>query len=151
MSDAANALIDERARLSDQSSALAQGQSIASDWATSDRAAMTLLHLGHPAEARQIWERASEPPSPAVRQSRIATAALVSQDFRAAREGYESALKLDPKLGQAWFGLALLHAQLGEAGECLAACERGLGEHLTVAEAALLKVLKGLVATHRSG
>jgi tetratricopeptide (TPR) repeat protein len=151
MSDAANALIDQRTRLSDQSSALAQGQPIVSDWATTDRAAMTLLHLGHPAEARQIWERVAEPPSPAVRQSRIATAALVSQDFRAAREGYESALKLDPKLGEAWFALALLHAQLGEAAESLAACERGLRERLTVGESALVKVLKSLITTQRSG
>ena len=31
-----------------------------------------------------------------------------------------------PRLGEAWFGLALLHTQLGEAAETLAACDGGL-------------------------
>jgi pentatricopeptide repeat protein len=127
----------------------AQRRGIVPDWAISDRVATTMLHLGQPADARQIWARAADAPSPAVRQSRIATAALASQDFQAAREGYESALKLDSGLGEAWFGLALLHAQLGEAKEALAACEGALRQSLTPAQVAALEVFQKLIAPHR--
>jgi hypothetical protein len=120
-------------------------QGVVLDWATSDRVATTLLHLGRPADARQIWQRATNPPSPAVRQSRIATAALASQEFPAARDGFESALTLDPGLGEAWFGLALLHTQLGEAAEASAAIERGLRQRLTEPQAASLRVFQILI------
>ncbi len=63
--------------------ALAQG--IEPDWATSDRVAATLLHLGEPAAARQIWERATDAPSAAVRLSRIATAELASAELSCCR------------------------------------------------------------------
>jgi tetratricopeptide (TPR) repeat protein len=124
----------------------AESQGITPDWATIDRVATTLLHLGRPADARRVWERAAAPPpSQAVRLSRIATAALASQDFAAAREGFEAALKLDSGLGEAWFGLALLHAQLGEADEAAAACAGGLRRPLTEAQAALLTVFMELL------
>ncbi len=123
----------------------AERQGITPDWATSDRVATTLLHLGRSADARRVWERAAAPPSQAVLLSRIATAALASQDFAAAKEGFESALKLDSGLGEAWFGLALLHAQLGEAQEAAAACEAGLRRPGTAAQAALLTVFKELL------
>ena len=48
----------------------AEGRGIVPDWATSDRVATTLLHLGRPADAQRVWERAvapavdSPPPEP---------------------------------------------------------------------------------------
>ncbi len=129
----------------------AESQGIAPDWATSDRVAVTLLHLGRPADARRVWERAAAPPSEAVRLSRIATAALASQDFGAAKEGFESALKLDSGLGEAWFGLALLHVQLGEAQEAAAACEAGLRRPGTEAQTAALKDFQELIRPRRTG
>jgi tetratricopeptide (TPR) repeat protein len=122
----------------------AERRGITPDWATSDRVATTLLHLGRNADARRVWERAAAPPSQAVRLSRIATAALASQEFAAAKEGFEAALKLDSGLGEAWFGLALLHVQLGEADEAAAACEAGLRRPGTAAQAASLKLFMEL-------
>jgi hypothetical protein len=129
----------------------AEGRGIVSDWATSDRVASTLLHLGRPVDAQRVWERAVAPPSRALRLSRIATAALASEDFAAARAGFESALKLDAGLGEAWFGLALLHAQLGEAEEGARACEAGLRPTLTEAQAGWLRVFQELFQSRRTG
>ncbi len=129
----------------------AESRGVTPDWATSDRVAATLLHLGRPADARRVWERAADPPSQAVRLSRIATAALAAQDFAAARAGFESALKLDSGLGETWFGLALLHVQLGDAQDAAAACEAGLRGRGTEAQSASLKVFQELVQPRRAG
>lgn len=89
-------------------------------WAVRDRVAWTLLHLGWPAEARQIWDRSADAPSTAVRLVRIAATALAAQDFPAAASLYHGALQVDPESVEAWFGLALLHTQLGDAAEAVA-------------------------------
>jgi tetratricopeptide (TPR) repeat protein len=123
----------------------AERQGIKPNWATRDRVATTLLHLGQPVVARRIWQSAPDPPSKAMQHSRIATAALAAQDFPAAREGYESALKLDSALAEPWFGLALLHVQVGEAELARAACNEGLRHTLTDSQAASLKVLLNVV------
>ena len=128
----------------------AEARGIKADWATGDRVGTTLLQLGEPAAARRIWERAAGAPSPALRLSRIATAALASQDFQAAKVGYESALELDPGLGEAWFGLALLHTQRGDAKEASAACEGGLGPTPSEAQAGAIRVFQSLCANPRS-
>ena len=75
----------------------------------------------------------------------MATAALASQEFSAAREGFEAALKLKPDLGEGWYGLALLHAQRGDAAETLAACDQGLRQSLTESQATGLKMLQDVV------
>ena len=127
----------------------AEARGIKADWATGDRVGTTLLHLGRPAAARRIWERAPGAPSAALRLSRIATAAFASQDFQAAKEGYESALELDSGLGEAWFGLALLHVQLADAPQASAACEGGLRRSLSEAQAAAIRVFQSLCASPR--
>jgi tetratricopeptide (TPR) repeat protein len=129
----------------------AADRGIVFDWAASDRIATTLMHLGQPLTARLVWQRAAGAPAEALRQSRIATAALAAQEFPAARAGYETALKLDPALGEAWFGLALLHTQLGEAPETLAACARGLRLSPTEAQAAALKGLQDVARPQSAG
>jgi tetratricopeptide (TPR) repeat protein len=110
-----------------------------------------LVHLGQPLTARLVWQRAAGTLPEALRQTRIATASLVAQEFLAARTSYESALKLDPALGEAWFGLALLHTQLGEALEALAACATGLRLSPTEAQAAVLKRLQDVARPQSAG
>ena len=123
----------------------ARARGIAVDWPTCDRVATALLDVGRPRDAIRIWEGAAEPPAPALRPARIAAAALVAQDFPAAERGYREALRLDPALGEAWFGLALLHTQRGEAPEALAACREGLRRPLNPAQTAWLREIEGLV------
>jgi len=124
-----------------------ESRGIAPVWWTCDRVAVTLLHLGRPAEARQLWERAADPPTPSLRLTRIATAQLAALDFEAARRTYQSALVLDRALGEAWFGLALLHTQLGEAEHALAAAREGLRSPVTPPQAAFLEKVSALVVS----
>ena len=121
-----------------------QGRGIAADWPTSDRVATTLLHLGRPAEASQVWEHAAAPLSPSQRHVRIATALLAALDFPAAERGYRAALELDPTLGEAWFGLAWLHTQRGDSAQALAACQQGLQQVLTPARLRSWRALRPL-------
>ena len=124
----------------------AEGRGFVPDWPTGDRLATTLLHLGRPADARRIWEGATDPPSPAIRLTRIAIARLAELDFQTAQETLESALKHDPDLGEAWFCLALLHVQRGEPKPALAACESGVKQFLTPAQRSSIESFKALIA-----
>ena len=85
-----------------------------------DRVAAMLLHLGRPAEAKELWQRTA-PPTRAQQLARIATAALAMFDFETALELNRSALDIDPNLTEAWFGVALLHTQRGDATAASAA------------------------------
>ncbi len=109
-----------------------------------------MLHLGRPAEASRIWERASDPPSPATKLTRLATAALAALDFETADSMYRAALKFDPARGEAWFGLALLHTQRGDAAEALAAARQGLRHTLTPAQATFLRGIETLTARYEN-
>jgi tetratricopeptide (TPR) repeat protein len=133
--EAAVRLLDQAAR-----------RRIAAPWAARNRLAMALLHLGRPAEARAVWLGAKDPPSPALRSARLAAAALAAIDFPAALDDYRAAVERQPDLGEAWFGLALLHVQLGEADAALAACRNGRKCHLTPAQGAFLGGLERLVS-----
>jgi tetratricopeptide (TPR) repeat protein len=96
------------------------------DWPLADQLAGACLHLGRPALARQLWQRAQAPPSEAVRQSRLADACWVERDFYEAIRHYEEARRLDPRLAEPRWALAWLYAELGQAGPALAACRQGL-------------------------
>jgi hypothetical protein len=115
-------------------------------WPACDRVATALVDLGWPAEAGKIWERAVDAPSPAVRSARMAAAALAAQDFPAAVAAYQAGLQRDPCLGEAWFGLALLHTELGELAPALAAARSGLRQPLTPAQASFLRGIETLIA-----
>ena len=115
------------------------------DWSTADRIATSLLLLGRPAEARQVWEKATDPPSVAERSNRIASAAMASMDFSAAAEAYHAALRHNPEMGEAWFGLALLHTQRGDAKEALKACREGLRRPITPAQRTFLHMIETLI------
>jgi hypothetical protein len=131
-------------------SADADGRRIRPDWPACDRLAATLLHLGHPAEARRVWAGAADPPAPALRLARLASADLAALDFAAAERTYRAALELDPGLGEAWFGLTVLHTERGDAAAVLTAARRGLKQPLTPAQDALLRDLEAPAASYRA-
>ena len=107
-------------------------------WPASDTVATALLHLGRPAAARRVWERAADPPTPAVRLARLAAAALAGLDFSAAEHDYRAAIALDPRLGEAWFGLALLFTELGDAKGSVTAARAALQCPLTPSQIAFM-------------
>jgi tetratricopeptide (TPR) repeat protein len=122
---------------------------IAPSWPVGDRVAATLLHLGRPDEARELWERVA-PPSRALQLARVATTSLAMLDFETALRIYSSALEIDPKLAEAWFGVALLHTQRGDAAAALAAAREGLKRSPTPAQQAFLTAIEAFVAPHSS-
>jgi tetratricopeptide (TPR) repeat protein len=114
-------------------------------WELADRVAITHLYLGEPAEAQRYWERALAPPSPALRLARIAQAELALTNVDAAKNSFNKALRLDPRLGEAWFGLALLELQSGDADATLAACDQGISCTLTEPQRVVLEKFKAIV------
>ena len=121
-----------------------------SAWTTSDREATILLYRGRPAEARRLWERAIDPPSPALRLARIATADLAAMDFPAAKRSFRAALALDPSLVETWLGVALLHTQQGDPAEALTASREGLRRPLTPEQSSFLRFVEALTAPYAS-
>jgi tetratricopeptide (TPR) repeat protein len=128
----------------------AEERGIALPWELADSLARTDLAFGDPAAARRMWERAGAPPSPAVQKTRIAVADLVALDYEKAEKEFREALRLDPKLGEAWYGLAVLQMQLARASETLEACDEGLKCTLTATERAAFDGMRSLVARFRS-
>jgi tetratricopeptide (TPR) repeat protein len=118
-------------------------------WSASDKVAVALLHLGRPVEARALWERAPAPPSRAQLLARVATSELAQFDFQNALETYLAALAIDPSLAEAWFGLALLHAQRGDAGPASNAAREGLKHGPTAAQKGFLTAIDALVTPYR--
>jgi hypothetical protein len=117
-------------------------------WTTSDRAATVLLYLGRPVEAHRIWERTTDPPSAAVRLAHLGASELARMDFAAAEKTYRAALALDAGLGETWLGLALLHAERGDADEALSAARGGLKRALTSEQRSFLRAVEVLAAPY---
>jgi tetratricopeptide (TPR) repeat protein len=113
-------------------------------WPATDQLAITYLHMGRPADARQVWEQAS-PPAPADRLCRLATTFWVERDFPAATHLYREALAADPRRAEAWWGLAMIHTQKGQAGTALEACRNGLRLQPSEAQRAVLQQLEALL------
>ena len=128
--------------------ASAENQGVMPSWATCDRVAAAVLHLGRPAEARRVWERAAEPPSRAIRLTRLATTALVALDLPVAERMYRAALELDGGLGEAWCGLALLYMQRGDARACVEAARAALRLPTTPAQRAFMADVVALAAPY---
>ncbi len=128
--------------------ASAENQGVMPSWATCDRVAAALLHLGRPAEARRVWERAAEPPSRAIRLTRLATSALAALDLPVAERMYRAALELDGGLGEAWCGLALLYMQRGDARACVEAARAALRLPTTPAQRAFMADVVALAAPY---
>ena len=84
-------------------------------WEILDRIATLRLHLGEPARARALWQKAASTPEPAVATPRIGTTYLVEEDFDAARRAYREALQAKPDLFEARYSLAVLEQDAGDA------------------------------------
>jgi len=124
----------------------AEHRGVVPSWQACDRTAAALLHLGRPAEAQRVWERAADPPSPSLKLARLATASLAALDFPTAERTYRAALEHDATSGEAWVGLTLLYIERGEAGETLTAARVGLRHRLTAAQRSWLTDVEVLVA-----
>ena len=105
--------------------------SAAVPWSTADRRAVNDLHLGDPTAAERAWREATPPPSPGLRLMRLASADLVVFDASAAMNHCRQALALEPRLGEAWYLLAIANLDSGNAEGALAACREGLKYELT--------------------
>jgi Flp pilus assembly protein TadD len=114
-----------------------------STWSHANRIAVTHLHLGDPDSARRVWAAANDPPSQALRLTRMASADLAALDSTAAVASCRAALKLDSTLGEAWYVLAIALVESGRADLALAAVRESLKHPLTDSER---KVLAGVEA-----
>jgi tetratricopeptide (TPR) repeat protein len=118
-------------------------------WAVAEEAAGLYMHLGRPADARRAWEAAEDCPAPALRQCRVASTFWVERDFAEAVRRFEAARDADPQSAEACWGLAMLHAQLGDAGPALAAGREGLRRQPDERQRADLEALRQLVGPYQ--
>jgi tetratricopeptide (TPR) repeat protein len=114
-------------------------------WALADQAAVIYLHLGRPADARRALEQAADCPAPAQRECRVAATFWVERDPGAALAHFEAARAADPRSAEACWGLAMLHAQLGNLAPAREACRAGRGLPLTNRQRADLEALERLL------
>ena len=92
--------------------------------------------------------RTAEPPSRAIRLTRLATGALAALDLPVAERMYRAALELDGGLGEAWCGLALLYMQRGDARACVEARSAALRLPTTPAQRAFMADVVALAAPY---
>jgi hypothetical protein len=117
-------------------------------WTLADRLAGACLHLGKPAQARQLWERAKGPPSEALRRSRMASTFWIERDFSSAIGLYQQARQADPQAGEPCWALAWLYTQRGEADEALAACRQARQRQLSERAKSDMEALEALLARY---
>jgi tetratricopeptide (TPR) repeat protein len=120
-------------------------------WPEADRLAVEAMHRGEPALARRIWERAEAPPSIGLRLARLGDADLAAMNTERAISCYEQALKREPSLAVAWYGLALGGLLQGDAPRALAACRSGLALPLTDPQRDALKTFQNVLIQSSPG
>jgi len=120
-------------------------------WPFAEEAAGLYMHLGRPADARRVWRQATDCPSAAVLECRLAATFWVERDFDAATRHFRAARAADPRLAEACWGLAMLHAQLGEADPALEACRAGRELSLNERQRRDLEALERFVLSHQPG
>jgi tetratricopeptide (TPR) repeat protein len=86
-------------------------------WDLADRLSTLWLHLGRADMARASWRAVADPPRPALRLARIAATYLIEDDFDSARKSYLEAIRIEPQLFEAQYGLALTELERGRAFE----------------------------------
>jgi tetratricopeptide (TPR) repeat protein len=119
------------------------------DWPFAEQVAGLYMHLGRPADARLAWLQARGCPSEALRLARLASTFLAERDFASAVDHFDRARKADPHLAEAYWGLAMLHAQLGDRSAAEAACRAGLATPLNQRQRADLTALQKLLGLAR--
>lgn len=115
------------------------------DWATADLIATLRLQLGEPARARRVWEAVGDPPAPALRMARIAASFYIEDNLERAEAGYQEAVRLDPNLFEAWYGLALTRFELGRPAETLEAALQAIETAPGNAERSAAQALRRMV------
>jgi hypothetical protein len=121
----------------------------ASRWSHVDRVAATHLHEGDPDSARQEWAEVNDPPSQALRLTRIAGADLAALDAATALARCRTGLELDDTLGEAWYVLVIALVETGRAEEALAALGESLKRPLTASERRALIGIEALLNRSR--
>jgi tetratricopeptide (TPR) repeat protein len=129
--------------------ALPQGNREALEWEGTHAAAAAFLRLGQPAEARAILEAVAEVPSESLRRCRIAETCLVEQQLTRSEELFRQALAAEPALAEAWWALATIYAQRGDAEGAYECCQQGLQYDLTPDARSDLVRLKAIVEPYR--
>ena len=105
-----------------------------SRWSRANRMAVTYLHWGDPDSARRVCTEVNDPPSQALRLTRMAEADLADLNATAAIARCRMALELDSTLGEAWYVLAVALLDSGRAGEAMAAGRESLKHQLTASQ-----------------
>jgi tetratricopeptide (TPR) repeat protein len=114
-------------------------------WDLAEQVGALTMHLGRPADARRVWEQATDCPSKALRLCRLGSTYWVERDFAAARDFFEQARKADPKLAEAAWALAMLHTEQGDAEQARRACRQGLELSLNPEQRSDLEHLQALL------
>jgi len=96
------------------------------NWSFAELAAGLCMHLGKPADARRIWQHALNCPSEAQRHCRVASTYWIELNFEAAIHEFQEAQSSNPQLAEAYWGLAMIHTELGRAAAAFEACRQGL-------------------------
>jgi Flp pilus assembly protein TadD len=104
--------------------------------------------VGRPALARQIWLKAKDPPSEAVRVSRLADTFWVEQDYEEAVRLYREARRHDPRRAEPSQALAWLYAERGQAEAALGACRDALSLPLADPQRDEIQSLQDLLRAH---
>ncbi|HKM52394.1 MAG TPA: tetratricopeptide repeat protein [Isosphaeraceae bacterium] len=125
-------------------------------WDEAEKRAVALLNLGAPVEARQLYERAIDPPSSALRHCRIADACLAAFLLQDSERAYRASMAEDGAAGQSWFGLYLTMLVQGRPSEALQAYRAALRCTLSTPQRSTLERLEPLLAryserTHQAG
>lgn len=117
-------------------------------WPIAERIASLYLHLGRPADARRVWDQAGNCPSPALKDCRLAATFWVERNFDAALRHYHGAREKEPELAEIYWGLAMLHSELGDAEAAWDACRRGLAITLTERQRSDLEALQSFLVPY---
>jgi tetratricopeptide (TPR) repeat protein len=115
------------------------------DWPMADIAAGLYMHLGRPADARQVWQGARTCPSSSLRLARIASTYWVEQDFEQAVEYFMQSRAADARSADAGWGLAFLNAQLGRASPARSSCREALRLRLSPRQRRDIESLEALL------
>lgn len=99
-------------------------------WEVADRLATLRLHAGQPAEARAVWQAFASPSSAervrALASSRIGMTHLVTDEFDSAIHWFRDAARIEPRLFEAWYGLAIAEQDAGRAAGAAEAARRAV-------------------------
>jgi hypothetical protein len=96
-----------------------------------------------------VWAEVNDPPSQALRLTRMAGADLAALDAAAALARCRTGLELDDTLGEAWYVLVIALVETGRAEEALAAVGESLKRPLTASERRALIGIEALLNRSR--